>query len=298
MNKPASQNTPDPLDILDSETQVLTVCSAAVTAMARTAEKLRQQNGNATPQMSQQAAQAVTGLNAAIQMFDQQAKPFVDTIEAVYKLRLQGPDVVIGVMNEIKADRLAEQDIAAREQALGALEAQAETVKKEIDTLASDPGNHRWRGHGGLKKKAVQDIAERTALLDRMNAQAIDADAALKRVKVPGAKPPGNYGQFAKEKEKLRELLDLPEEEHRQRQKKLVDAAKDFVASTDRRIEDLDRAFRDAAEAEKQRASEAARIAAESADWQDQGCPTTAPVTVMRPLKIRHASFMSLSLPR
>ena len=221
-----------------------------------------------------------------------------DTLDAIYRLRLQGPDTVLGVLNEIKAEQAFEQKIADREKGLQDLNAQTDAVRQEIDALTKDRKNRSWMGLGGLKGQAAQDFAEKSKKLERIQSAARITAEDLEKLNDPANRPPTQYDQFAAEKEKLRELLDITPDEHKKRQQDLIKAAQDFVDTSQQRIAavlaGLNGAAGEAAAQAVAQEQETMRIAAATSAWGAQGCPTTAPVRVMRPLKVRHAGFTTL----
>lgn len=215
--------------------------------------------------------------------------PLTETLDAMYKLRLQGSDTLLGVLNEIKAEQAHDQKITDAAKALQDLKAQAEAVQGEMDKLSTNKSNRSWMGFGGLKGEAARAFAENNEKLEKASAMAQAAAKELDELKDPGKAPPTQYGSLAKEKQKLRELLDLTPEEHRKRQQDIVAAAHDFIHETDpvasKVMADLG-GLTLSEEEEKRRKIE-------NAAWQQQGCPTTASVTVMRPLKLRHVAGFS-----
>ncbi len=181
-------------------------------------------------------------LNSGLLEFDNRMTPLTEIIDAVYKLRLEGGDTVLGVFKEIKEDQAAEEqrkkDLAATEKKLGDLQTQITSTNGDLSVLKnSKSGQYRkFFGLGGLKDDTIRQISEKEAQLASVNATVTDTATELEKLKDPNTARATEYAQFAEQKSKLRELLDLTSEEHKTRQKELVGAAQDFVNKSDSRV--------------------------------------------------------------
>lgn len=179
-------------------------------------------------------------LNGGILEFDKQMTPLTEIIDAVYKLRLQGGETVLGVFREIKEDQAAEQErlrkLAESEQKLQDLQRRSEGVNGDLSVLKNSRSHRKWFGLGGLKDEAIREIAAKEGELTALGG---DVEATVKQVetlKDPNTARDSQYAEFAAEKAKLRELLDLTSEQHKARQKGLVASAQDFVNKSDTRV--------------------------------------------------------------
>lgn len=181
-------------------------------------------------------------LNSGLLDFDNKMQPLTQIIDAVYKLRMAGGDTVLGVFQEIKEDAAAEEqrkkDIAETEAQLNALKGNINQQSVDIQVMSTQKsGEYRkWFGFGGLKEETVRAIAEKQIALQEAQGS-VDATAGkLADLTDPNKARETKYAEFVQEKAKLRELLDITSEEHKERQKGLVNAAQSFVGSTDERV--------------------------------------------------------------
>ncbi len=179
-------------------------------------------------------------LNGGILEFDRQMTPLTEIIDAVYKLRLQGGETVLGVFREIKEDQAAEEErikkLAESENKLQDLQRRSEGVNGDLAVLKSSRSHRKWFGLGGLKDDAIREISSKES---ELNALGGDVEATVKQVetlKDPNTARASEFAEFAAEKAKLRELLDLTSEQHKARQKGLVASAQDFVNKSDNRV--------------------------------------------------------------
>lgn len=179
-------------------------------------------------------------LNSGILEFDKQMTPLTEIIDAVYKLRLQGGETVLGVFREIKEDQAAEEErkqkVADTERKLTDLQGRTETVNGDLAVLQNSRKHRKWLGFGGLKDEAIRDIAAKQGELAEIGSTVETTAKELEDLKDPNKARETQYAEFAAEKAKLRELLDLTSEQHKQRQKGLVNAAQDFVNKSDSRV--------------------------------------------------------------
>ncbi len=179
-------------------------------------------------------------LNGGILEFDRQMTPLTEIIDAVYKLRLQGGETVLGVFREIKEDQAAEAErlrkLAESETKLQDLQRRSEGVNGDLSVLKNSRSHRKWFGLGGLKDEAIREIASKEGELTALGG---DVEATVKQVetlKDPNTARASEFAEFAAEKAKLRELLDLTSEQHKARQKGLVASAQDFVNKSDNRV--------------------------------------------------------------
>ncbi len=181
-------------------------------------------------------------LNSGLLEFDNRMTPLTEIIDAVYKLRLEGGDTVLGVFKEIKEDQAAEEkrkkDLEEASKKLGELQGQITATNGDLSVLKnSKSGQYRkFFGLGGLKDETIRQISEKEAQLASINATVTTTAENLEKLKDPNQARETQYAQFAEQKAKLRELLDLTSEEHKTRQKELVGAAQDFVNKSDTRV--------------------------------------------------------------
>lgn len=179
-------------------------------------------------------------LNSGILEFDKQMTPLTEIIDAVYKLRLEGGETVLGVFREIKEDQAAEEErkkqVIEHENKLKTLQERTETVNGDLAVLQNSRKHRKWLGLGGLKDEAIREIAAKQGELADIGSEVTTTASELEDLKDPNKARESQFAQFAAEKAKLRELLDLTSEQHKQRQRGLVDAAQGFVNDSDKRV--------------------------------------------------------------
>lgn len=175
----------------------------------------------------------MNSLNGKLLDFEKQMQPLTEITDAIYTLRTN--DATLDVFKEIQSDKESE----AKQKALD------DERSKQFDNLRSkisDIGymnaklgeEKSFFGLGAVTKTARQkmaqneiDLASSKAELDRLQAEVAKADSN------PANQAPG---QYAAEKAKLRELLDLTSDTHKERQKALVTSALAFVESAKKDI--------------------------------------------------------------
>lgn len=181
-------------------------------------------------------------LNNGLLDFDNRMLPLTQIIDAVYKLRMAGGETVLGVFQEIKEDAAAEEErkrqLAETEAKLNALKQDINAKSVDIDVMSnSRSGEYRkFFGLGGLKESTLRAIAEKKLALENAQGEVAATTTTLQELSDPNKARETKYAEFIQEKAKLRELLDISSEQHKERQKGLVNAAQTFVSSTDERV--------------------------------------------------------------
>ncbi|GGF50489.1 hypothetical protein SAMN05216376_11031 [Mameliella alba] len=173
-------------------------------------------------------------INTALLTFEDQIAPLTDIVDAVYTLRMNG--VTYDIFEELLRERELEKERTTKKadlkQTLSQLESKVRGLKTDNGMLREDKG---FFGLGGTKKSALEKIAANDALIDEHT----DAmQSLLDEIKILETQAPANseFAEFAAEKEKLRELLDITSDEHKARQEALVGSAQDFIDTTENRV--------------------------------------------------------------
>jgi predicted nucleic acid-binding Zn-ribbon protein len=173
-------------------------------------------------------------LNTSLIDFDNKMKPLTDIIDAVYTLRTNG--MTLEAFQEIIRDRESERKLLAEKQ----------KAKQDFDRMKSDVGNlnreiaalgedRSFFGLGPVKQAAREDIARKRQSLTEIESGL--GDLSNKIAELEKQTPSDSeLGEFAAQKKKLRELLDISADEHKQRQKDLVDSAVNFVTNAKERV--------------------------------------------------------------
>ena len=176
-------------------------------------------------------------MNQGLLDFEGQMAPLTDILDAVYALRLASDGAMFDVFKEIQEDKAEEERVAVlrnkQEKNLTDLNAEVELLHFKTEDLKLQKS---WFGLGGTKKTALQEIeriqrqvAEKRTAIDKLV-----GDIANTKVDRES-----QFSQFAEEKQKLRELLDISSEEHKARQQALVDSANRFVNTAETRTSEV-----------------------------------------------------------
>ena len=181
-------------------------------------------------------------LNNALLAFEQKIAPLTDIVDAVYTLRMNG--LTFDAFKEIILDKEAEARLAA-------LRAQQELDFKKLSTEITAiternavlAENKAFFGMGGTKKVAREEIAKNGVILEQKKAELADLTGRIKEISNASPRESTLSGEFATAKNKLRELLDISSEEHKQRQRELVSAAQSFVNTTEQRVAGISNHF-------------------------------------------------------
>jgi len=176
--------------------------------------------------------QAYDDMNSAVLQFEKDMQPLVDILDATYKLRMGG--LTIDAFREIKEDEAEEARRAAlRAEQAQRLEALQNTLAGYERDIAALQQETNW--FGSIKKAARQDIARKQVDIETTRRQLETLTAEIAQTAQEPLRESA-LGALAPEKEKLRELLDITAEGHKQRQEALVRSAEEFVTSSRSRV--------------------------------------------------------------
>lgn len=176
-------------------------------------------------------------INGALVDFDNKMAPLTDIIEAVYTLRMAGEGTALNAFKEIQEDRKREKDV---ENKRNGFQAQATDITNTIGDLEREitvqAQKKSFFGLGGIKPEAQARINAAKALIEEKNAALNNVRNDIVTLNAENEAIANRVGEYDKEKAKLRELLDISTDEHRQRQEDLVKAALTFVDTAKERI--------------------------------------------------------------
>ncbi len=176
-------------------------------------------------------------MNQGLLDFEQQMAPLTDILDAVYRLRMASDGAMFEVFREIKEDKEEEARIAAlradQDKRLGELNNEVDLVQQQIRVLE---GQKSWFGLGGTKKSALKEIAEKETSLGKIRGSIDELTNEIANTKFDRD---SQFAEFAEEKAKLRELLDISSDEHKERQQALVESANNFVNTADTRTSNV-----------------------------------------------------------
>ena len=177
-------------------------------------------------------------LNNALIAFEDKITPLTDIVDSVYQLRMNG--LTFDAFREIAMDREEEARIAAlleeQEKELAALENEIRSKQVKIAHLGEDKS---FFGFGPVKESARKEIAELEMELETNNDQLGELTTKIEETAEMRPKKSELDEEFIEAKAKLRELLDISSDEHKQRQQDLVDAAQNFVNTTEVRVSSI-----------------------------------------------------------
>lgn len=191
----------------------------------------------------------IDDLNKGLLEFDERMNPLTQIIDAVFELRKAGGETVLGVFQEIKDDQQAEEErkrkIAEDEAKLQQIDQTVSATKIDIEMLKK----RRFLGLLGPSDEAQRQRMEKEMALEKIIGKVDPATGAviaegelhvltkeLQELRDPAKMRDTKYAEFIEQKARLRELLDISSEEHKERQKALVNAAQNFVVTTDERV--------------------------------------------------------------
>lgn len=174
-------------------------------------------------------------LNQRLLDFDERMKPLTDITDALYTLRTNGmtQEAFREIVEDRKRDAELAEAIAGKQEELRLLETQVATLRHENAILSTQ---RSFFGLGGVKQSAREQMARNASDIEQKEAQAKALAAEMSELQQKRGEHASKLGEFAAQKEKLRELLDISSDEHVERQKELVAAALNFVTTGKERI--------------------------------------------------------------
>lgn len=194
----------------------------------RMAEEIISLNNTETNGVLQQV---INELNTGLLNFEELMGPLVEGIEAINTLSMNG--VTIDVFNEIMQDKEKEEQRKAEEERLAK---EVEDIRNQNRMLRVKNGQltneKSFFGFGGTTKEALNQIASNEVTMAGNEDRLKDIASKLEEVRNSGAAS-SEFAEFAAEKEKLKEFLNLTSSEHKERQEAVVRAAQDFIGFAD-----------------------------------------------------------------
>lgn len=173
-------------------------------------------------------------INTALMDFESRISPLTDIVDAVYTLRMNG--VTFDIFNEIAKDKEAEEarmeKLREFEQELFDLENNIKETKISNELLAEQKS---FFGLGGIKESAKRKIKENNMELDDFDVRMQNLNIEIEELSVETTRD-SQFAEYAEEKARLRELLDISSEEHKSRQEALITAANGFIDTTETRV--------------------------------------------------------------
>ena len=178
-------------------------------------------------------------LNSAVIDFEERMQPLTDIVEAVYQLRKAGG--TMDVFRQIREDRESEireiKFFAEKAEKMAEFQASIESMNKEIALFGEQRGFLGLNlGFGPVLQSAAEAIALKKIDLENASKDVVQLTSEIEQAQKVADERKLASGKWAEEKKKIRELLDISTEEHKERQKALVNSAQHFVNSTEARV--------------------------------------------------------------
>lgn len=172
-------------------------------------------------------------MNAGLLNFENDIKPLIEIIDAIHRLNIESGGAMYDVFKEVEEDRAEEKRIAElREEQDKQLNEFNRNIKNLNQDIAALREEKSFFGFGGTKKSALLEISKKEIEIGSIKGQITDL---RKEIQDTVIERKTNFGHLAHEKAKLRELLDITSDEHKERQKALVKSATDFVVTTEQK---------------------------------------------------------------
>ncbi len=170
-------------------------------------------------------------MNTGLLNFENDIKPLIEIIDAIHRLNIESGGAMYDVFKEVEEDRAEEKRLAElrelQEKQLDEFNRTITTLNEEINVLREDKS---FFGFGSTKKSALREIERKKTEIDNTKNQ---ITGLREEIENTVSERKTSFGHLAHEKAKLRELLDITSDEHRERQKALVKSATDFVVTTE-----------------------------------------------------------------
>lgn len=172
--------------------------------------------------------------------FQDRAKPLIDVLAAVFEIRKN--DKIPDVYKEIQRDKEwaeeQENKLKAQQEELRLLMEQADDLERQKAQLSAEKS---FFGFGPTKKTALARIAEIDAVeVTRVKHEISDTVSKIdaQKATIESGRDP-EHPELAEQKRVLREFLDLTKDENRERQRALIDAAVQYVDTSDTRLKSV-----------------------------------------------------------
>ncbi len=177
--------------------------------------------------------QVFEDINTSLLNFENSISPLTDIVDAVYTLRMNGVtfDVFREILEEKEEQKRKEEEKIEKEKQLKEYEQQIKDILAQNQKLKKK----KILFLGPITQSAKDEIAQNNEILkakkEDLNKLVQDIEALNK-----ASEAETEFADFAQEKEKLRELLDISSEEHKARQEMLVTSAQNFITTTEQRV--------------------------------------------------------------
>lgn len=180
-------------------------------------------------------------MNGDLINFEELMVPVMNIIESVYKLRTNGliPDAYKEIRDQKEREARIAAEIAEKTDAISKLQSENRGIRDENIALAQ---TRTMFGLGGPSQETRTKIARNEALIYDNDARVIDLKVQISELSKPGAGGT-DFGEDAVHVTRLRELLDLSNEENKDRMIGLREAATKFIKTAEQRTGSLRNQF-------------------------------------------------------
>ena len=183
--------------------------------------------------------QVFEDINTALITFEDDIKPLLEIIDALHVLRADNQ--TLDAFREIKDEEKRREAIQKRD---AELKEQIDKVQNRIDELKTqnrvEEQNKGFFGFGGIKQESIEKIARNKVQLENAaeELRKISEEAKLNAEQANNQNTESKVNNL-EAKEKLREMLNLASDEHRQRSQNLINSAVNFVQTSKEKIETI-----------------------------------------------------------
>ncbi len=172
--------------------------------------------------------------------FQEKIQPLMDILTAVFEIRKQNK--IVDVYQEIESDRAWQEQ---QQKELAKLESDLKGHKALMDHLGRDQirlkADRSLFGFGPVKHESLVRANEIQQIeLPKLSQAITDVVAKLEeKRKILAAGPGSDNPELVRQKNILREFLDLTQDANRERQRSLIDAAVTYVETSDERLKSV-----------------------------------------------------------
>lgn len=183
--------------------------------------------------------QVFEDINTALITFEDDIKPLLEIIDALHVLRADNQ--TLDAFREIKDEEKRREAIQKRD---AELKEQIDKVQTKIDELKTqnrvEEQNKGFFGFGGIKQESIEKIARNKVQLENAaeELRKISDEAKVNAEQANNQNTESKVNNL-EAKEKLREMLNLASDEHRQRSQNLINSAVNFVQTSKEKIETI-----------------------------------------------------------
>jgi len=183
----------------------------------------------------------IKDMNDGMNEFEDEMKPILEIIEAVYALRTSGhfDDIYREIREDQERDAKNAEEAERNDLAIRQAKEEIESLKRTNFELGE---KRSFFGFGGVKESARAGIAMNEGKISELNSKIDGLEAANVHLRGPSANST-EFTELAMHKDRLRELIDLSRDENRDRMVRLRDSATGFIDVSQKRTGSLRHQF-------------------------------------------------------